>query len=134
MRNGRARWKSIRAMAREGEWSCRERVARRRRTFEAFQRHDVPALLAWAWRLLCDAEFALSIAQGYYDPASERTKHVRRTLAERGVEVTVADLEEYRAGTLGKMRTHCQGLHIPQEYGSMVRGLGRLGLLQGVKN
>lgn len=122
-KGGKWRLKCIReAVQRDDLETLRARCARRRKNFGEFVRLDAPEVLqAWSFSLWHDAEYALSIAEGYYDPKSPINAFVRNQMAERGHELTMDELLSYRIGIMEHMGP-CLAKHkVPVEYGCCIR-------------
>lgn len=122
--SGKWRRKRIRAMVRMGAEElapcCRERGVRYLR-FLGAEAPEVLTAHAFSW--WHDSEYALSLALGYYDPASELSRAVMAIMRRQGHEVLPADLERHRRVIVAAVaRAACTDCgRIPLEYGYIAR-------------
>lgn len=126
----RLRIRRIRSLIREPEMLPR-RIHDRRERYQKMLNLTAPQpildLFRSSWH---DAEYALSIVEGYYDPTSEINRFVlRETRQEGGFEMVYADLERLRREILTKIHP-CVSKYCVPEYGAVMRfcranGLGK---------
>lgn len=119
------RWKAIRRLSRTGDlpmlrFRCRE-AEKRYREMVRLKGPDVivEAFMA-TWH---DREFALSLAEGYYDPRSDICQHVLRGLARGGFETTPEELDEMRRRMLKAFTPVLLEYGYPVEFGCAIRVL-----------
>ena len=125
--SGKHRRREIRALVRRGEdlpRICASRGAR----YQKFRTLNAPdCLVAHAMQLWHDAEYALSIAEGYYDPAHPAHQNVVRMLREIGQETSVEELlGETRRRIMERLGPICVQHGYPWEFGALVRLLRKL--------
>lgn len=98
---------------------CRERHERYRKC----KRLNAPDVLCdWYRSRWHDAEYALSLKQGYYDPASDKNKFVVKALAEKGYEITPSELIGiHRRAIMEKLMEVAIKHDLAPEYGHIVR-------------
>lgn len=121
-KGGRERRKAIRRMSRlplaEQRFRCNDRANRYRKMKKLEAPEIILSLYMQQWH---DAEYALSIAEGYYDPKAEINKWVSRRCAKNGVEVTPEELMVWRVGIMSKLAPCLAKAGVPVEYGFAIR-------------
>lgn len=109
---------------------CRNVLYQRQARYDRLRELDAPAIIiAREYSMLHDAEYAMSLIEGYYDPHSEINqrvwRHVRTLGFETSGEIMVA---QTRPAILEAFRPICVKWGIPQEYGAVIRLIRKLGL------
>lgn len=122
MLTGKQRRQRIRAMSREPIHRLKARCAERRSRYRRMKSLNAPeVILELYFSSWHDAEYALSIQEGFYDPTSPINKFVCRHLAKKGIEVTPEELAVFRRSTLAHLLPFCLKCSIPPEYGCIIR-------------